>query len=306
MRVKRIVLIGVLLLLTLALAGCGLQVETYPDGETYHAGGGEIREAFSGLEISWMDGEVEIRYHDEDAAVLSETLPDVHTQGALLRWRVDGDTLQIRYAAPGLRLMSAMKKKLTVTLPRGMKPENVKVTAQSADIALDQLSAETASFTSESGGIRGVTAADSLNACTASGNIHLTLQGERASLYSESGSVSAVANGVGSLTAGTVSGDLQLLSRKLRKGALSSTSGMITVVGAAAEESMWISSNSGGVRVAPRKNDGVTADLVTISGRIIAGETLNLKKSGQFLFGDGKSALKIVTTSGDIIVRPQD
>ena len=295
-----------LLLLTLALSGCGLQVEDYPEGETYHAGGGEIREAFSGMEISWMDGEVEIGYYDGDTVVLSETLPDVHTEGALLRWRVDGGVLQIRYAAPGLRLMSAMNKKLTVTLPAGMRPENVSVITQSAEIAADHLNAGKASFNSDSGGIRGMAAADSLNAYTASGIIHLTLQGEHASLYSESGSVSAVADGVGSFSAGTVSGDLQLLSRKLRKGSLSSTSGMITVVGAAAEDTMWISNNSGGVRVVPRKNDGITADLVTINGRVIAGDTLNLKKSGQFLFGDGKSMLKVVTTSGDIFVRPQD
>lgn len=296
----------VLLLLTLALAGCGLQTEAYPDAETYHAGGGEVSQAFSGLEISWMDGEVEIGYYDGDTVVLSETLPAARTGEALLRWRVEGDVLQIRYAAPGLRLMSAMNKKLTVALPAAMKLENVSVTTQSAEIAVDHLNAGKASLNSESGGIRGTSAADSLNAYTASGSIRLTLQGENASLYSESGAVSAAANGVGSLSAGTVSGDLQLLSRKLRKASLSSTSGMITVAGATAEESTRIANVSGGVRVMPLKNDGITADLVTISGRIIAGRDLTLKRSGQFLFGDGKSALKIVTTSGDIIVRPQD
>lgn len=173
----------VLLLIFLAvlLVGCGVKqggidIGGYTYDGNYTAGGGRIAGRVNSIDISWIEGQVTIVYHDGADIILSETASAKMAEDEELRWQLDGTTLRIKYAASGFRSMKNLDKQLTVRLPESFRAENVDISVVSADVQLEKLLADAVELESVSGGINAAQVqTDRLAVSTVSGDAVLRL-----------------------------------------------------------------------------------------------------------------------------------
>lgn len=180
--------VAVLLILALcvgALAGCGAisfySFYSYDNAQGYSSGACEIEDEVYNLDIDWLAGNVNVEYHaEEHVAVLEEGDGVLQSRGEL-RYRLDGKTLRIRYAAPG-RLSFRGDKSLTVLLPEGTSLGELFVETVSANVYGEDVSAEKVSIDTVSGDIR-ISAPGELRdfeGDTVSGDIELYLPADAA------------------------------------------------------------------------------------------------------------------------------
>ena len=174
---------------------------SYVNAEKYTGGGAEIREAVRNLEIHWTDGAVRVEYHDADTVLLRETSEKTISEDMRLRWWLDGDTLKVQYAKPGLHLFTDLDKVLTVTLPEGAALGRVSAEATSGDLDIPSIKADEVKLGTTSGEIRAGAEAGSLHADTTSGNQDLRTTGtvNEIRMESTSGSVALEAENIGKM-----------------------------------------------------------------------------------------------------------
>lgn len=173
----------VLLILALcvgALAGCGVMsfysFYSYENAQGYSSGACEIEDEVYNLDIDWLAGNVNVGYHEEDRVAVMEDTNGISGRGEELRYRLDGNTLRIRYGAPG-RLSARGSKDLTVLLPAGTSLGEVFVETVSANVYGEDISAEKVSIDTVSGDVR-ISAPGELRdfeADTVSGDVELHL-----------------------------------------------------------------------------------------------------------------------------------
>lgn len=312
---------------------------SYVNAEKYTGGGAEIREAVRNLEIHWTDGAVQVEYHDEDTVLLRETSEKTISEDMQMRWWLDGDTLKVQYAKPGLRLFTDLDKVLTVTLPEGAALGRVTAEATSGDLDVPNIKADEVKLETTSGEIRAEAEAGSLHTDTTSGNQRLRTTGSVKEIRTEStsGSVALEAESVGKTEVKSTSGDVSVtVSGKADAVRVDSTSGRITAevnevteltaestsgdadvraanageirvtstsgtvrVGARKMEKLSVGTTSGNVTAALAQEPGFTAKIRTSSGDV--SNTVALTAAGnEYSCGDGSGKVDISTSSGDI------
>ena len=150
----------VLLILALcvgALAGCGAMsfysFYSYENAQGYSSGGCEIEDEVYNLDIDWLAGNVNVGCHEKDCIAVMEDTNGIPGREEELRYRLDGNTLRIRYGAPG-RLSARGSKDLTVLLPAGTSLGEVLVETVSANVYGEDISAEKVSIDTVSGDVR--------------------------------------------------------------------------------------------------------------------------------------------------------
>lgn len=176
------------------LFGCGAAASspryTYRDAELYTPGPCELEESIRSLDIDWRAGEVNIAYHEEPYISVYEESGSTLSEKEVLRWRLDGDTLRIRFAGSGVR-DTVEEKTLIVLLPAELSLRELSVDSVSADVYGENVIAENVSIETTSGNIRfsPAGAMRDFEAETVSGNVELLFPAD-ASFILETESVS--------------------------------------------------------------------------------------------------------------------
>lgn len=175
------------LLLILAMCGgllfsCGADAPfplyTYENAAQYTAGPVSLDADIQRLDIDWRSGSITVGYHDEDhISVTEENAPTLGSSSAL-HYRLDGDTLRIRFAKSGhLGTTSLRDKDLTLLLPRDAVLRNLSIETVSADISVQNITADDFDLESVSGKLEllDVHFSDEMEAETVSGDVELHL-----------------------------------------------------------------------------------------------------------------------------------
>ena len=120
----------------------GLPGYQFDDAGKYSSGGAEIAGPVKNLDIDWLSGAVHIAYHSGDSVLLSESSNKAIGADLRMRWRLDGDTLRVRFAKAGLRSNGNQEKELTVTLPEGLVLREAAIGATSGNLDIPALEAD--------------------------------------------------------------------------------------------------------------------------------------------------------------------
>ena len=260
---KTIELILLAVICVFALTGCTVLGTryTYDHAGKYTAGGTKISQEVRNLDISWIDGNVEFRYHGESSVELSETSEKRMSADTELRWWLDGDTLRIQYCRAGKRLMGGLGKTLTVTLPEEIRLEEVVVKGLSCNLSMPSVNIKKAVLQIVSGDITVDGRVGNLRVDTVSGN------------------VSYRASSPGPVKIVTVSGDVSC-----------------AVDG---KPDLKIDTVTGFVGVSVQEGSGYTVKFSSVSGQMETVKEHRLGEDGKALiWGDGSGVIDIVTVSG--------
>lgn len=289
--------------------------------EKYNSGDTEICETVKNLEIEWTSGRVNIVYHRGNTVLITEKSSAALRPDERLQWRMDGETLQIRYEKPGLHLFSFHEKELTVTLPEGIGLQEARVSAASAALSIPDLRAEKLVLEAASGVIDAQAAVRKVSCETTSGNIELrimekaeeisvsstsgnvileTAGAEKIRIGTTSGAIRAAVNAAGEFKADSASGDIQAVLGEVKKTKIGCTSGAVDVR-LSVFDTLEVDTVSGGVRASLPETPGFTARFDTVSGQIE--HKIPLSRQGRaYVCGNGKGEVKIDTVSGNITI----
>lgn len=269
MNKKKPILTVILVALCLILLGCAVRGTpigdySYAESARYQSGSTSVSGQVKALDVSWVDGRVTIAYHDGDEVVLSETSARKLTEKTELHWLLEGGTLHIRYAESGLRLSTNLNKELIVLLPEGMALTDVKLSAVSAKVEVEALSA------------------DELRLETVSGNAQLNIaSAKKLTTDSVSGRVNVTAGRLEEVNANAISGDLHLEFART-------------------PEKISADSVSGDVVIRLPGSAGFTADIDTVSGRVSGSLPMEKQGKTRYVCGNGSCDIRVDTVSGSV------
>ena len=292
----------------------------YANASEYTAGEAALTDAPANLDIDWIDGSVDIRFHAEPTVLIAETSTKNIPEDLALRWWMDGSTLRIRYAKAGVALWNQnLNKRLTLTLPEGTVLGDVAVHGTSSDVSIAQMQADSLALETTSGDIRAEAAAVRLTASSTSGSIQGTIAGavsvtatatsggigltltgdaESVNLSSTSGNVSLHLDEADAVTISTTSGGISLEALSADRVQTSSTSGSVTL-GLGAFGDLEVGTTSGSVAARLPQLPGFSGEITTTSGAIRTGLPLT-KDGSKWSCGDGSARISIHTTSGSV------
>jgi len=274
------IVVGVLVLLAVvlgvlnALVGggawrIGWQDYRY-DESGYEIGEGSIvADSITGIDLDWIDGEVEIVSCQDTFASISERADAELPDSAKVHWRVSEDgTLQIKYRKSSWFFgigSSNRNKRLTVRIPEKFldSMDSIRVEVVSADVTVSDLRAKSFSCESASGSI-------GVKNCSFEG------------FFAESVSGSLLAEG--------------LIAREIDA---ESVSGAIDLTLPTLPERLEASATSGDVVLRMPKDASFTMEWETASGSL-AYDFLLTKSGERYLCGNGEKSLEIETVSGDL------
>lgn len=103
----------------------------------YHMGPGEISSAVRNIDISWLDGMVDVIYYDGLTVKFFEASDHYLSNETTMYHHFDGSTLYIRYGREGSLTRYASDKKLTLLLPSGSVYRNFSLQAVSSSVFVD-------------------------------------------------------------------------------------------------------------------------------------------------------------------------
>ena len=277
----------------------GTSVGGYANADKYTAGDTEITGKVRNLDIGWVSGKVTVAYHGKDTVSVSETSGAKLGEDQKLRWWLDGDTLRIRFAKPGIRL-SHPNKELTVALPEGTVPEEIDISVTSADTEITGLKAKTLKLGGTSGTFNASAEAEEVTAGTTSGDINLQLTGktERIEAAATSGRIRIEAEKAGEIKAGATSGDIEISAEESGRTEVDSTSAGATIRLKKLGE-VSVSTVSGTAVLQVPSTPGFRAEVSTVSGRTEMKQAVT-QQGNTYTCGDGSGKIHITTVSGDI------
>ena len=272
----------------------------YANADMYTAGGTEIRDEIRNIDIDWTCGKVTVAYHAENTVTLQESAKRDLSDDEQLRWWMDGDTLRVRFAKPGIRL-NMPEKFLTVTLPEGIELKDATIHTTSGDIEVPEMKVEEILvLDSTSGDIRAAAEAKNaeINATSGDQKVRITGKAEIIRINSTSGNIEVEADEASILEAASTSGGVSITAADGGAVKANSTSGSIHV---ALEKmsSLDIDATSGNVTAMLPAEPGFTAHVDTTSGSFSYGLALT-RDGDNYVCGDGSVKVSIDTTSGDV------
>lgn len=181
----RIILYSILIfvLLSVLAAGIGFGIYSFHSFTTSFTTSGEYSSSENGepvnvsaeirkLNIHWASGSVKIQPADIDTIQFQES--GSFSEDGQMLWKQSGDTLDIYYSKPELKssLFASSSKKLTMFVPRQWRCDGLSLDVASADILVENLSADEVDIDSASGECEFVNCTVSeLDIDTASGKI---------------------------------------------------------------------------------------------------------------------------------------
>ena len=256
---------------------------SYENADKYTAGETDISDSVKNLDIDWINGKVIVQYHDDSTILLREESKKKIGKDMEMRWWLDGDTLRVRYAKSGFRLLGFwnQEKELTLTLPEDIAFDDVLIEATSGDLEIPALKAEDLTMDVTSGDINAEADAAKIRIGATSGDISLKTEedADEISIATTSGKISVEARSVGEMKVGCTSGDVTVRLGKFEKLKVNVTSGDVTAY--------------------LPEEPGFTAGLDTTSGKVKYDLPMS-KEGSAYVCGDGSGTVEIDTTSGDV------
>lgn len=281
---KKLTLLLLLMALGLVLTSCTSLGYVYPNGDAYTAGGARIDSRVEDLQINWMDGMVNVAYHNGDEIILQETAGRELSRDQELHWLLDGKELKVQYAASGLRTLPSLKKELTILLPQNLRLDDVTINVASAEVQADGMDA------------------DEISVNTASGRVALRQagHGEKVAINTASGDVAVFVTDVDTLKINTASGQVIADVYQVDEVKTNTASGAVVMQFAQMPDRINMDSVSGNVAFHLPVDGGFTADVDTLSGAVRG--NLNVKRRGdeEYMYGNGKCRIEVDTVSGNV------
>lgn len=300
---KTIMAVTAFLLLGILTACSRNAVMVYGNYEEYNAGNCEISETVEAVEITWSDGNVVIGTSGGDYLSAYEETKEELTEDMKMHWWLDGKTLHIQYCESGKSFFrfGGGKKNLKVLIPDSIRLSDVKVSASSAEIEAESLTADSVSISTSSGSILLSCDARQINLDSSSGEITLKQTGESENIkaVTSSGTASVFAEKCSKMAVETSSGEVYVTGKIWDELNISSSSGSVTCDMEKLPMKTDIDTSSGKVKMLVPHNPGFEARIDTASGDfdsdfayVISGDT--------YKYGNGAADISINTSSGSI------
>lgn len=113
------------------------------DDKSYSLGEGKC-DTVSDINIEWVSGEITLEHYDGDSVSFKESYSS--SDDYTMRYKVDSDTLYIKFCKPGLKPYKngagSMNKHLTVLVPQDMDFSEIDIDTVSADVVMQNIDAE--------------------------------------------------------------------------------------------------------------------------------------------------------------------
>ena len=251
----------------LALTSCNVSFYEIDDHTRYAKGGGTVTEAVDKIDVEWIAGQVDIKYHGDSTVLFYEESNRSLDDKTSMYHYFDGRTLHIKFYRHGMHVASVPEKTLTIFLPQSMMPSDIDLELVSSNLSVE-----------------GVKLA-SLDIECVSGDI---------SLYDVE---------IGDIDVEMVSGDIKALTTgEIGSFDIEMVSGDINLEFESAPKSLDIETVSGDTLITHPESDGMTLDFESISGEV--SYDLAFTKNGRlYVLGDGSSRYSIESTSGNVEIK---
>lgn len=233
----------------------------YDHSELYLYGNGEISaDQIQQLDVHWNSGQVDILPYDGDMIQFSED--GTYSEKDALHYYVDQNKLIIHFAQSQRWLRHPSAKHLTILVPQEAFFKDIDIELISANISMDGLQAQSIDIETVSGDLKASNiACQDIDINTVSGRCQL--QGAFNSLEAE-----------------TVSGDCSF-----------------DVIGLPSKIAM--DSVSGNVDIYLEENDGFTAKIDSLSGKLSC-DFASIQDKKQIIYKDGSARFDFDSVSGDV------
>lgn len=267
------------------LTGCSITNYKYADADSYSVGASSFAASeINAIDISWVNGEVNIVYSDVEEISVSETV----TKGEMtsdfeMRYLLNDGKLMIKYAKSGRWRIDNFEKTLTVSLPADKSLTELDVDLASADFVADKIVCDKASIDTASGDV------DIKTACVSDFRVD-----------SASGDVSVKIENAESVSADTASGDITFDLINVDRVSVDSASGDVNIT-ADHPSSIDIDTASGDVKIKLPDETGFRLKFDTASGDFDTDFTVTASGKS-YVCGDGSVEINVDTASGSLDV----
>ena len=285
---KRMAYILALVLTAGVFSGCDTYINRYEHQDKYTVGGAELTDEISRIQIDWLSGDIEIRYHQTDTVQFSESSNRAQTEKETMRYWLDGKTLHIRFSESGVKVESGLKKKLTLYLPEHLTDGIFEIDSVSADVLFDDITAKSVEIDTASGSVdfNGGEVVQEIAFDTASGDFTALLNGR-----------------LGELNVDTVSGNVQAELTALGLFDIDSTSGDVMLSAETAPERGEADIVSGDFTLHLPEDASFYVQFETVSGSVKSDFEMKIDtEKDTYTCGDGDSKYEIETVSGDVFL----
>lgn len=269
--VARIVIYSIVILLLVALLLAGLGIGSFAfdlffDSGDYQTGSSSVpADSIRNIKIEWGSGDIAIRTKDIDT--ISFTEEGDFSDDQQMVYSISGNTLTIRCAKSGIHVgfVKVTKKNLIVTVPSDWECGTMEIEVASADLCVENLTAETLDLETASGKCDFVNCnIQNMNVDTASGDISYT-------------------------------GTMQALD-------CNTASARFTGVFSNVPSRMELDCASGDYDITLPENAGFRVDMDALSGKF-SSDFATTQADGAYICGDGRCKIEFDGASGDIIIR---
>lgn len=285
MKIRHIIMgTAAVALLSAVLSSCGaFGGKLYKDSDKYISGNFTYDSAnIKKVEVSWVYGNVNVSCGEGELNVY-ETGEDID-EDEKLHYYIDGDTLKVQFCKPGYSMDTSgfgkVTKDLFIAVPTGAE---LSFNTTSANVTADEITAKSLKLKTVSGGV-------DINSLRTEGD---------AELNTTSGKITVPECGVKNLKVKTVSGDVSIDGISAADIDYNSTSGS-GVFGFVSVKEMESVTVSGNVTI-KLNGSGASVVMKSVSGKLYT-ELEHTKNAKAYVFGDGKTDLRLVTTSGNAYI----
>lgn len=261
----------------------------YANSEKYSIGNGSVSgKDINEIEINWISGKIKVIPYDGDEIIFNESSKLMISEDDQLRYLNENGKLIIQFYKPrgfGGFFSQTLSKSLEVSVPRELAKSLVTLDISNVSSAIDvsDISAEEIYINNVSGG-------------TNLQNITCTLL----KIDTVSGGISC-----NSLTASKIESDSVSANIKL-EGSIDSidhesVSGSLTFEGIKCPDSIDCQTISGKASVTIPDNDGFTAMLDSVSGKITC-DFAAISKKDRIIYKDGNAKFDFESVSGNVYI----
>lgn len=273
----------------------------YDHAKEYTVGAGEVTDTVRHLDIEWVSGSVNVVRGSGSRIEFWEETDKELSDDLIMRWRLVGDTLYLKFCNSGKWKMDKLQKTLTVTLPKDMVLDSVEIDTVSAAVNAPELYAGEVEFDTTSGNVAAqIFVARELNLSTVSGGVEVTVCDSIGQVKAEtvSGGISLALASAVELDVETVSGKIEIVAEKLEEAELESTSSQISLTLEQPGGKCEIGTISGDVVLTLPADARPVVRYDTVSGEFSSEVEISDGKRGS-----GSTVYEVDTTSGDLTIR---
>ena len=169
------------------------------DDKNYSVGAGEVAaDGIEGIEINWINGNVNIEYYDGNTISFSET--EQSNSDYQLRYKVDNlNELEIEYCRDSIGRLNDFKldrlsKDLTVYIPQGKELRELEINNVAAEVKINGVAIKELEIDSVSGNVNAAGSYGEVSIDSVSGNANISADGKLNKFSADSVSADVILN----------------------------------------------------------------------------------------------------------------